>query len=114
MVTPSEAPGIAGSAVATGSERPAPGPPPAPAARIYQAGEARLASMESLRALAALAVLVAHVFGVAYLWRPAISDGLLHRTILGGGFAVYLFFALSGYLLYLPFARRDFAARIRL
>jgi peptidoglycan/LPS O-acetylase OafA/YrhL len=66
--------------------------------------------MESLRALAALAVLVGHVFGAAYLWRPAIYSGMLHRAILGGGFAVYLFFALSGYLLYLPFARRDFAA----
>jgi peptidoglycan/LPS O-acetylase OafA/YrhL len=58
-------------------------------ARIYQAGEARLASMESLRALAALAVLVAHVFGVASQWRPAIYDGLVHRTVLGGGFAVF-------------------------
>jgi peptidoglycan/LPS O-acetylase OafA/YrhL len=62
--------------------------------------------MESLRALAALAVLVGHVFGFAYLWKPTIYEGLLHRSILGGGFAVYLFFALSGYLLYLPLARR--------
>jgi peptidoglycan/LPS O-acetylase OafA/YrhL len=66
--------------------------------------------MESLRALAALAVIVGHVFGAAYLWRSSIYAGMLHRTILGGGFAVYLFFALSGYLLYLPFARRDFGA----
>src|SRR5581483_8489917 len=31
-----------------------------------------------------------------------------HRTLLGGGFGVFLFFALSGYLLYLPFARSTF------
>jgi peptidoglycan/LPS O-acetylase OafA/YrhL len=77
--------------------------------RIYQAGEARLASLESLRALAALAVLVAHVYGAAYLWRSTVYANVLHRTIFGGGFAVFLFFALSGYLLYLPFARRHFA-----
>ena len=32
-----------------------------------------------------------------------------HRALLGGGFGVYLFFALSGYLLFLPFARHLFA-----
>ncbi len=84
-------------------------PSPKSSGRIDQAGEARLASMESLRALAALAVLVGHVYGTAYLWRSTIYANVLHRTILGGGFAVFLFFALSGYLLYLPFARRDFA-----
>jgi peptidoglycan/LPS O-acetylase OafA/YrhL len=55
-------------------------------------------------------VLVSHVFGFAYLWGPTIASSLLHRLLLGGGFAVFLFFALSGYLLYLPFARRDFAS----
>jgi peptidoglycan/LPS O-acetylase OafA/YrhL len=110
MVAPSAAVDTTGSVAANGRRSAPVGAAAESEARIYQAGEARLASMESLRALAALAVLVAHVFGVAYLWRPAIYDGLLPRTILGGGFAVYLFFALSGYLLYLPFARRDFAA----
>src|SRR5437868_4063824 len=109
MAAPSDAVGAISSAAANGRRNTPAESESDPSARIYQAGEARLASMESLRALAALAVLVGHVFGAAYLWRSAIYDGLLHRTILGGGFAVYLFFALSGYLLYLPFVRRDFA-----
>jgi peptidoglycan/LPS O-acetylase OafA/YrhL len=103
--------GIAGMAVAKGVEADAAeGAEPEAGGRIDQAGETRLASMESLRALAAVAVLVSHVFGFAYLWGPAIYGGFLHRVLLGGGFAVFLFFALSGYLLYLPFARRDFGA----
>lgn len=32
-------------------------------------------------------------------------DGVLACALLGGGFGVFLFFALSGYLLFLPFAR---------
>jgi peptidoglycan/LPS O-acetylase OafA/YrhL len=101
---------MAGTAVASANGRATPGSAAEPSANVYQAGEARLASMESLRALAALAVLVSHVFGFAYLWGPTIYGSLLHRSLLGGGFAVFLFFALSGYLLYLPFARRDFGA----
>jgi peptidoglycan/LPS O-acetylase OafA/YrhL len=96
------------SAVAAANGTAAPLSPPAPASRIYQAGEARLASMESLRALAAVAVVSSHVFRAALHYSPAVYDGLLHRTLVGGGEGVFLFFALSGYLLYLPFARRDF------
>jgi peptidoglycan/LPS O-acetylase OafA/YrhL len=76
---------------------------------VEQAGELRSARIESLRAVAALAVLVGHVFGQANSYDPArTQETLLDRALLGGGFGVYLFFALSGYLLFLPFARRDY------
>lgn len=77
---------------------------------VHQAGEVRSARVESLRAVAAVAVLVAHVFGVAHAYGATVYRGYWHRLLLGGGFGVYLFFTLSGYLLYLPFARRDFGA----
>ena len=77
---------------------------------VDQAGELRSARIESLRAVAALAVYVGHVFGQANAYDPArTQDTFLDRALLGGGFGVYLFFALSGYLLFLPFARRDYA-----
>jgi peptidoglycan/LPS O-acetylase OafA/YrhL len=74
-------------------------------AGVSQAGEVRSARVESLRALAALAVVEGHVWATSV----GTTDNLLHRALLGGGFGVFLFFALSGYLLYRPFARRDFA-----
>jgi peptidoglycan/LPS O-acetylase OafA/YrhL len=74
-------------------------------ARVSQAGEARSARIESLRALAALAVVVNHVFGEAEGYG---ASQFGHRLALSGGLAVFLFFALSGYLLFLPFARRDY------
>jgi peptidoglycan/LPS O-acetylase OafA/YrhL len=78
------------------------------AEQVTQAGEVRSARVESLRALAALAVLGAHVFGQAHAYDPAQTLATLgDRILLGGGFGVFLFFVLSGYLLYLPFARRD-------
>lgn len=77
---------------------------------IDQAGERRSAAVESLRALAALAVLEGHVFGTSHGYGGVIYAGYLNRTLFGGGFGVYLFFALTGYLLYRPFARRDFGA----
>jgi peptidoglycan/LPS O-acetylase OafA/YrhL len=76
---------------------------------VEQAGELRSARIESLRAVAALAVFVGHVFGQANDYDPARTlSTFADRTLLGGGFGVYLFFALSGYLLFLPFARRDY------
>ena len=82
----------------------------AAAPAVQQAGERRDARIEGLRALAALAVLTGHAFAWArdYRWEETTAT-FADRAILGGGFGVYLFFALSGYLLYLPFARRDFA-----
>lgn len=75
---------------------------------VVQAGERRSARLESIRAVAALGVLLSHVFAYAHGWRPVIYQGFLHRAIMGGGFGVQLFFALSGYLLYRAFAKRDF------
>ncbi|MHB8682557.1 MAG: acyltransferase family protein [Acidimicrobiales bacterium] len=65
--------------------------------------------MESLRALAALGVLEGHVFATSRGYGAGLYDSFLHRTLLGGGSGVFLFFTLTGYLLYRPFARRDFA-----
>jgi peptidoglycan/LPS O-acetylase OafA/YrhL len=77
--------------------------------KIVQAGETRSARVESLRALAAVAVVIAHTWGYAHAYQSAGTQGtFLARLIFGGGFGVYLFFALSGYLIYWPFARRDF------
>src|SRR5690348_5029166 len=77
---------------------------------VEQACKIRSTRVESLRALAALAVLEGHVFGANVAYGRSAYDSWWHRTLLGGGFGVYLFFVLSGYLLYLPFARRDFGA----
>jgi peptidoglycan/LPS O-acetylase OafA/YrhL len=88
-------------------------PSPAPASDhlVIQAGQPRSARIESLRAVAALSVLVSHAFAYSHRWGPTIVRGLFHRVLLGGGFGVELFFVLSGYLMYRPFARRDFAGR---
>jgi peptidoglycan/LPS O-acetylase OafA/YrhL len=75
---------------------------------IDQAGETRSSAIESLRALAALAVLEGHVFGTSRSYGAGAYATFFDRTLLGGGLGVYLFFALTGYLLYRPFARRDF------
>jgi len=83
--------------------------PGADSTTITQAGEVRSARIESLRAIAALGVMEGHIFGQAHLWGPTVKEGLRHRVLLGGGFGVYLFFVLSGYLLYWPFARRALA-----
>src|SRR5438105_8713093 len=69
-------------------------------AAVQQAGETRSARVESLRAIAALAVLVSHAFAFSHHWNPVIFRGFVHRTVMGGGQGVLLFFALSGYLLY--------------
>src|SRR3954467_15834245 len=73
-------------------------------ARVNQAGELRSSRIESLRAVAALGVLVGHVLVIS----PGLHPAYLNRAVEGGGFGVYLFFALSGYLLFWPFARRDY------
>ena len=76
-----------------------------PGAEVTQAGELRSARIESLRAIAALGVLLGHECVVA---RGLRFDSYLDRVVLGGGFGVDLFFALTGYLLFWPFARRLF------
>ncbi|HET9050866.1 MAG TPA: acyltransferase [Candidatus Dormibacteraeota bacterium] len=74
---------------------------------VRQAGETRSASIESLRALAALGVLAGHVVGQGVGYGAAALQTYPRRVVFGGGFGVFLFFALSGYLLYRPFAVRD-------
>ena len=77
---------------------------------ITQAGEVRSARLESLRALAALGVVTGHVFGQSRHYLPGQTlDTFAHRILYGGGFGVFLFFSLTGYLLFWPFARRGFA-----
>ena len=66
-----------------------------------------------MRALAALAVLAGHVWIFArppQLW----IDTYAHRVIYGGGFGVFVFFGLSGYLLFWPFARHHFGTGERI
>jgi peptidoglycan/LPS O-acetylase OafA/YrhL len=83
-------------------------PTPATDQTVEQAGERRSTRIESLRAVAALAVLLGHVWGQSHDYNPAQTLATLgDRALTGGGFGVFLFFALSGYLLYWPFARRD-------
>lgn len=73
-------------------------------AGVVQAGERRSTRIESLRAVAALAVLVSHAVLAAGGYHHDLS-----RTIaFGGSLGVFLFFSLTGYLLFLPFARRSF------
>jgi peptidoglycan/LPS O-acetylase OafA/YrhL len=72
---------------------------------VSQAGERRFTRIESLRALAALGVLAGHVVLVA---GRHTDDGVIYRLLFGGGFGVYFFFGLTGYLLFWPFAQRYF------
>jgi peptidoglycan/LPS O-acetylase OafA/YrhL len=67
-----------------------------------QAGERRSASIESLRAMAALSVLVFHIFYVdaQHARHP---QSLAYQAGLSGRYGVFLFFSISGYLLFKPF-----------
>ena len=51
-----------------------------------------------------MGVLVGHV----YLLSRGVGPTYVEHVLVGGGYGVYLFFALSGYLLFWPFARRDY------
>jgi len=84
----------------------APGAPARREGGVVQAGERRSARIESLRALSALAVLSCH----AWAFTNLATLGTFHsRVILGAGFlGVDVFFALTGFLIFLPFARRDY------
>jgi peptidoglycan/LPS O-acetylase OafA/YrhL/O-antigen/teichoic acid export membrane protein len=73
--------------------------------QVVQAGEVRSARIESLRGLAALGVVFGHVFVASV----GIGTGSLpNRLALGGGLGVFLFFTLTGYLLFWPFVKRNF------
>jgi len=60
--------------------------------------------------VAALSVLVSHVWLYVHLFGPSSYSPFLHDLVAGGGLGVQLFFALSGYLIFRPFARRDFGS----
>lgn len=85
---------------------------------INQAGEERSSRVESLRALAALGVVWGHVAAASLALNPALPSaadlGLVERIAYGGGYGVFFFFALTGYLLFWPFAKRYFGSGDRL
>lgn len=60
----------------------------------------RSSGLDGLRAIACLLVLLFHLRTV-----NGVEFGPIDRLVLGGSSGVYLFFALSGYLLYKPFLR---------
>lgn len=86
---------------------------PAGGEAISQAGERRSSQVESLRALAALAVLFGHLVvttapGAGRVPRADLS--LFEKAVFGGRYGVYFFFALTGYLIFWPFAKRYFGS----
>jgi peptidoglycan/LPS O-acetylase OafA/YrhL len=86
---------------------------PQAADQIDQAGERRSARVESLRALAALGVFVGHAFALSFGSGGGVFDGTKNQLLVGGGLGVFLFFTLSGYLLFLPFLRAQVGQRDR-
>jgi peptidoglycan/LPS O-acetylase OafA/YrhL len=78
--------------------------------RVSQAGELRLARVESLRALAALGVVIGHLWATAHGFEnPDFILGTLpRRLVFGLTYGVWVFFGLTGYLLFWPFVRRQF------
>jgi peptidoglycan/LPS O-acetylase OafA/YrhL len=75
-------------------------------AKVVQAGEVRSARIESLRALAAMSVLVGHVW---LFTQGSSSTAYPQRLVEAGRYGVWLFFALTGYLLFWPFVRSTLA-----
>jgi peptidoglycan/LPS O-acetylase OafA/YrhL len=82
---------------------------------VSQAGEQRATQIEALRGLGAILVVLAHVGAVTFAVVPGVPtvvgvNEFLPRGIYGAGnFALFIFFAISGYVIYFPFAKRDFA-----
>lgn len=68
----------------------------------YGLDRSRSSGLDGLRAIAALAVVAFHLHTVS-----GVSFGPLDPVVGGADSGVYLFFALSGYLLYKPFVRGD-------
>lgn len=76
---------------------------------VAQAGERRLARVESVRALAALGVVVGHLWATSQGFDAETVIGTLpRRLVFGLTFGVWVFFGLSGYLLFWPFVKRQF------
>jgi len=93
-------------------ERPIDGDRPelvaAAAGRIGQAGETRLVGLESVRGLAAIAVVWTHAWALS---REYNISTFAHRLTVGTIYVIYLFFVMSGYLLFWPFAQAAWGNR---
>jgi len=76
--------------------------------RISQAGESRLAGLESLRGMAAIGVIWTHAW---VLSRDFVERTYTQRLTDGTIYAIYLFFVMSGYLLFWPFAQAAWGNR---
>ena len=93
----------------TGADAPAGAPPGAGGGgRIKQAGESRLAGLESVRGMAAIAVVWTHAW---VLSRDFVERTYAQRLTDGTIYAIYLFFVMSGYLLFWPFAQAAWGNR---
>lgn len=69
-------------------------------------GVPRSRRLDAIRGLAALAVLMVHIDAEV---NGFVTESFSRQALLGAGVSgLFAFFALSGYLLYLPFVRRDF------
>lgn len=77
---------------------------------INQAGEQRSARLESLRAIGCLGVVSAHVYIVTRLPGTDPFTSVQGRIGLSGSMGFFLLLALTGYLIYWPFAKRDFGS----
>ena len=76
--------------------------------RINQAGEPRLVGLESVRGIAAIVVVWAHAWQMS---RDYAGTTYSQRLEGGGIYSVFVFFALSGYLLFWPFAQAAWGNR---
>src|SRR4051812_40178015 len=95
------APGPVGTALLMAS---ATQPAPTAGKTVAQAGEVRVARVESLRAIAALGVVIGHIWLLGRIASHlGYQDTFAQRFVLSGGFGLSLFFGLSGYLIYWPF-----------
>jgi peptidoglycan/LPS O-acetylase OafA/YrhL len=76
--------------------------------KITQAGETRLAGLESVRGFAAIAVVWSHAWALS---RDYAVNTFGERLSIGTIYAIYLFFVMSGFLLYWPFAQAAWGNR---
>ena len=77
-------------------------------ATINQAGEPRLVGLESVRGMAAIVVVWTHAWSLS---RGYPGTTYAQRLESGGIYSIFVFFALSGYLLYWPFAQAAWGNR---
>lgn len=79
---------------------------------VVQSGEARSSRIEALRAIAALAVVAWHAAVITYPTAPV--PEAVRKLTYAGGLGVFLFFTLTGYLLFRPFVRLAFESGKRI